>query len=131
MLFAMLLVSLGLGGIELKRPHITVAQGYVESNMNPKAVGAQGEKGAWQIKEEYWGKVPRTLDKQALHAEQVLDKILKENDGNIRVSLARYNGRGKKSRMYANKVMSKALELATMDMPERSKIDLLHCELVM
>lgn len=110
MFITSLLLSLCLGIEPLKRPHLTEVQGYVESNMNSKAIGKVKEKGAWQVREKYWGKVPRKLIDQAKQAERILDELLKANNNNLHTSVMRYNGAGIKARSYANKIRKRTFE---------------------
>lgn len=98
----------------LERPLVTIAQGQIESGLNPKAVGASGEKGAYQVLEKYWGKVPRTLEAQARQAESILNSLISENNGSHFEALIKYNSykNRKKGIVYACKVRKRALELA-------------------
>jgi hypothetical protein len=114
MLLTALLFSMLMGTPQLERPHLTIAQGYVESNMNMKAKGKFGEKGAWQVRECYWGKVPKDLKGQAFQAERILNVLLKSSNNNMYKAIAKYNGSGDASFKYANKVMKYAIESAIM-----------------
>ena len=99
-----------LHGGDLQRPHLTVTQGYIESNMNSKARGKCNEKGAWQVREKYWGKVPKTLKEQAHQAERILNELLVENHNNLHTAIVKYNGSGRKAVRYANEVRLKTIE---------------------
>ena len=114
MLLTTILFSSLIGSPQLERPHLTLAQGYIESNMNRKAVGKKGEKGAWQVREKYWGKVPKDLLGQAKQAERILNGRSLENCNSMHIALIRYNGRGRAAVLYANKVRQKAIEIALM-----------------
>lgn len=97
---------------ELKRPEIVISQGHIESGMNRFAVGKTREKGAFQVREKYWGKVPRDLKGQMLQNEDIMDELLEANDDCLETALVRYNGRGRKAREYAKKVIRGAIEVA-------------------
>lgn len=105
---AMLLASLSL--LELERPELTIEQGKIESNLNVRARGKAGEKGAWQVKEKHWGKVPKTFKGQALQAEDILNELLEASDNDLRTAIRKYNGSGKSAVRYANKVCKRTLE---------------------
>lgn len=45
--------------------------GWCESKFDPAAVGAHGERGAWQVIPGYWGEVPATLEAQAEQADRI------------------------------------------------------------
>jgi hypothetical protein len=89
-----------------------MAQAMVESGANPYAKGKHKEKGAWQIREKYWGKVPKDMVHQARQAEGVLDVLIKENHGDIYKAVRRYNGYSRATKKYANAVRSNAIRLA-------------------
>lgn len=98
-----------------KRPAFMAAIAVVESNGDPKAVGDNGaSKGAFQVQEKHWGKVPTTAVEQALQAERILEELLssrralRRGGSRLRVALARYNGGDRPPRIsykYADKVM--------------------------
>lgn len=110
MLLTTILFSIFLGLPHLERPNYTLTQGYVESKLNAKAVGKVNEKGAWQVREKYWGKVPKTLEKQAKQAERITNELLKENNGCLYMATIRYNGAGSAAMGYANKIRKKTIE---------------------
>lgn len=113
MLIHILIANLFLCSVTLERPHLTLAQGYVESRFNKNAVGARGEKGGWQVNERIWGKVPKQLHKQAEQAEKILNDLIDNTDADTLYSgLCRYGGSSVKPCAYADKVRLKALELA-------------------
>ena len=105
-----LLISMCLSSPQLERPELTLTQGYVESNMNRNARGKKGEKGAWQVREKYWGKVPKHLLGQAQQSERILNELLAESNNNLHTALRKYNGRGAKAVKYANQVRKKTIE---------------------
>lgn len=94
----------------LKRPALTIPQGIVESGLNTKARGKAGEKGAWQVREKYHGKVPKRLIDQGKQAEKILDELLKTTEGDMLKALSRYNGSGKAADRYAAKVRQRAFQ---------------------
>ena len=111
----LLLASLNFTMLDrLERPELTIAQGILESNLNTKAIGRAGEKGAWQVREKYWGKVPKSFKGQADQAEDILKELLEANNGNLRVALRKYNGSGTKAHRYANQVCKRTLERCLM-----------------
>ena len=96
----------------LKRPLLTIPQGQIESRLNPKAKGKAGERGAWQVLQREWGKVPRGLKAQAKQHEQIMDALIKENHGNISKAVMRYNSYKniKAGYRYLAKVRKRAIE---------------------
>ena len=83
---------------------VLLAQAIVESLGDKNAIGAVGEKGAWQVKPEDWGKVPNTLQDQADQAELILESLVKETKS-LRKGIKRYNGSGKRAEKYMKKVI--------------------------
>lgn len=77
-----------------KNPPLMAAIAIKESNASPKAIGDGGDsKGAFQVQEKHWGKVPNTATEQALQAEKILDELVASSPrGNLRSGLAKYNG---------------------------------------
>lgn len=112
MLLTTILFSLFLGTPHLERPVLTVQQGYIESNMNAKAVGKAKEKGAWQVREKYWGKVPKELPAQAEQAEKILNDLLLESRYDLFLSTYRYNGKGKAAVRYAVNLRQRSIQSA-------------------
>ena len=97
--------------LSLQRPTLTIAQGMVESELNPKAVGKAKEKGAWQVQEKHWGKVSSCMLQQAKQHEQIMNYLIFENNGDVAKAIMRYNGSGEKTKKYLAKVTKKAFEL--------------------
>ena len=89
---------------------LATAQGLVESNLNPWAVGKANERGAWQVIEKYHGKVPATLPEQCRQYTKVMDGLVSEH-GAVEKAIIRYNGSGVKAKRYCQRVQKKALEL--------------------
>lgn len=96
----------------IQEPHLTIAQSIIESGANPRAIGKVGEKGAFQVREKYWGKVPRTYKAQAKQAERIRNILTEQENGDIIQALERYNGIGKPAEQYVRKVLHKTFELA-------------------
>lgn len=96
----------------LKRPGLTIPIGQVESQLNPRARGRAGEKGAWQVIERWHGKVPKGLKRQARQHEQIMDGLIEENNGNINIAVMRYNSYKNHAagRIYLAKVRKRAIE---------------------
>jgi len=93
-------------------PLLVIAQGHVESNMNPYAIGRAKEKGAFQVIEKHWGKVPKSIYLQARQNERIIASLREESNGRIWTAVRKYNGKGKKSREYTWKVQRKVIQIA-------------------
>lgn len=96
----------------ISRPELTVAQGMAESKMNPYAIGRHGERGAFQVIERHWGKVPKDIQGQQRQNERIMDELLQASGGSLHGALRRYNGSGKAARRYANRVAASAIRVA-------------------
>jgi len=112
---ALLLTSITLAAhpVEnLKRPLLTIPIGQIESELDSKARGRCGEKGAWQVIERWHGKVPRGLSRQARQHERILDGLIAEHKGDICTAVMRYNSyKNKKAgRAYLAKVRKRVFE---------------------
>ena len=69
--------AMALAVCKTKNPHLMAAIAIKESNGRPKAVGDSGaSKGAWQVQEKHWNKVPPTATEQALQAEKILEELV-------------------------------------------------------
>ena len=88
---------------------LATAQGLVESNLNPWAVGKANERGAWQVIERYHGKVPRSLPEQCRHYTKIMGGLTTEH-GTVEKAITRYNGSGVDAKRYCQRVQKKALE---------------------
>jgi hypothetical protein len=97
--------------VGLQRPELTIAHGIIESNLNPRAIGKMKEKGAWQVREKFWGKVPDDIFAQAKQHERILNTLIKESNNDLSKAISRYNGKGRKAQIYAKKVIRKTFEL--------------------
>lgn len=75
-----------------------------ESNGDPKAVGSHGEKGVFQVRECYWGKVPRDIEGQVMQADNILTQ-LKQQEASEFHALMAYNGTGPRARRYAEDIL--------------------------
>jgi hypothetical protein len=93
-------------------PLITIATGVVESDMNPLAVGRAMEKGAFQVIERHWGKVPKDLWRQAKQHNSILGSLVAGSGGDVWKAVERYNGSGPMARIYVKKVQKQVIELA-------------------
>lgn len=82
-----------------------------ESRGDPVAVGAAGERGAWQVIASNWGSVPKDLHGQASQAEKIISVLLDRCNGNKIKALAWYNGGTAppgKSYRYAKRILKRA-----------------------
>lgn len=77
----------------------------VESGYDPKAVGKDGDSGAFQVM-PYHGRVPTGVAEQSEQAERILRDLLSESRTRFE-GVQRYNGSVKnpKTKLYASKVM--------------------------
>ncbi len=95
---------------QTKRPALMSAIAVKESNGDPKAVGDSGaSKGAFQVQEKHWGKVPSDAVGQALQAERILEELVQSRRGHLRRGLAAYNGGTRPPRVayrYADHVLA-------------------------
>ena len=104
-------VEMAIAVTQTKRPDLMAAVAVVESNGNPHAVGDSGaSKGAYQVQEKHWGKVPDSPVDQALQAERILEELVASNArGSLRRALAKYNGGDRPPRVsyrYAQRVIN-------------------------
>lgn len=97
--------------VRAKRPKVAAAQAIVESNGSPKAVGKKAERGAWQVREKYWGKVHEDPHRQLLQNEKIMDELLEASGNDLEKALRLYNGKGVESRRYARRVLAKMEEI--------------------
>lgn len=93
-----------------KRPLLMAAMAIKESNGRPKAVGDRGaSKGAWQVQEKHWDKVPSTATEQALQAEKILEELVASAPRrSLYYGLVKYNGGDRPPRVsyrYADDVL--------------------------
>lgn len=93
-----------------KNPKLMAAIAIKESNGRPRAVGDSGaSKGAWQVQEKHWAKVPPTATEQALQAEKILEELVASSRGRLLQALSRYNSGKPNSRIgkrYAKNVIA-------------------------
>jgi len=92
------------------RPQLIIAQGIVESNMNPYATGRCGERGAYQVIPRIHGAVPKGIAAQTDQHVRIMNALLKQHK-TIRKAITRYNGAGKQAERYYCKVRKKTIEL--------------------
>ena len=95
-----------------------------ESRGDPVAVGAAGERGAWQVIASNWGSVPKDLHGQASQAEKIISVLLERCNGNKIKALAWYNGGTTppgKSYRYAKRILKRAgyLQVAVNYLPPK------------
>ena len=108
-------VEMAIAVTHTKRPALMAAIAVKESNGNPNAVGDSGaSKGAFQVQEKHWSKVPASPVDQALQAERILDELVASTPrGDLLCSLAKFNGGTVPPRVsyrYANHVIKLARE---------------------
>lgn len=94
----------------IERPAFVVAQGMQESHMNQFEIGKYGERGAFQVREKYWGRVPRDLKGQIIQNEKIVGSLHKRYKSWPLV-FERYNGKGKDARRYSTDVISKVFSI--------------------
>lgn len=76
-----------------------------ESNFRKTAVSPDGhDKGAYQVREKEWGKVPQTISSQTKQAEKVLLEKMADARGSLDEATVRYNGFNEKARKYGRDV---------------------------
>lgn len=75
-----------------------------ESNGNPNALGKAGERGLFQVRERYWGKVPKGITAQVLQASYIYATLYGRHGSEYRAVKA-YNGSGYKAEKYAYAVL--------------------------
>lgn len=90
-------------------PQVSLTIGCVESGMSTTAIGKAGERGAFQVREKYWGKVPKTLKGQMQQHNTILLDLVNEH-GTLPKAVERYNGRGKKAKRYLGAITQETLE---------------------
>lgn len=91
--------------LETKKPRLLAAVAVVESQGKTTAYNRKSKaKGAFQVKEKYWGKVNRDVVQQALQADRILDELYNANNGDIKKTLNAYGG-DKTKKQYANLIL--------------------------
>jgi hypothetical protein len=97
------------------RPVLYTSLSIEESDGDPKAIGDGGKSiGAFQIQPQHYGPVPKHIDGQAQKAQVILEGLIKENKGRLRISLAKYNGGDrppKQSFAYADRILKRTKEI--------------------
>lgn len=79
----------------------------VESDFSPRAIGDKGTAiGAFQVRPHLWGKVSTNIYEQTRQALNVLQ---------IRGSIKRYNGRGKRALAYEQRVKIEMIKLKALE----------------
>lgn len=85
-------VELGIAVCKTKNPELMAAIAIKESSGDTKAIGDSGDsKGAFQVQEKHWSKVPATATEQALQAEKILEELVASSRGRLRSGLEKYN----------------------------------------
>ena len=102
--------------VSTNNPKRMAAVAIIESNGNPKAKGKSGERGAFQVIEKEFGKVSKNPTKQAEQSEDILEDLVRESHGNLKVALRKYNGgpdyrKKPVTEVYANKILAKIKEM--------------------
>lgn len=91
-----------------KSPRLMSAIAKVESNGNP-SLRRTGYKhkhsGAFQVNPKHWGEVSHDAIEQALQAENILEVLVKEHNGNIKKALNAYGG-DRTRRTYAKNILA-------------------------
>ena len=97
-----------------KYPYTLAAIAKIESSYKPQAKGDNGKSfGMYQIQSHIWGKFEDTLEGQTNKAEEILEKLIKEQG--YYEAIRAYNGSGKKAKQYRNKVIKEVNELQQME----------------
>lgn len=85
-------VEIGIAVCKTKNPKLMAAIAIKESFGDTKAIGDNGDsKGAFQVQEKHWSKVPVTATEQALQAEKILEELVASSRGRLRSGLEKYN----------------------------------------
>lgn len=86
-----------------KYPYLLTAIAKVESDYKPQIRGDHGKSfGLYQIQSRYWGVVPDSVEGQTRHAERIIGCLIKQHG--LTKAVERYNGSGRGSRRYRQKV---------------------------
>lgn len=98
--------------METKRPKLMAAIAVKESGGNLKALGDhKRSKGAFQVQAKHWKaflhekKVSKDAITQALDSERILDALLIESNGDMKIALNAYNGDYTRKK-YAEKILA-------------------------
>lgn len=92
-------------------PFIAAAQAVVESQVKPAAVGKHKERGCYQVREKYWGKVSTRLDRQTRQHSVILAALIQEHRGHVKRAIRAYNGSGRKAIRYERMVAKNIAEV--------------------
>lgn len=89
-----------------KYDFLAAAIAKVESDCRPQIIGDNGDSyGLFQVQSKHWN-LPEndTVPAQIKHFENIIDSLV---SGNSKISyITRYNGKGKKARLYRKKVLA-------------------------
>ena len=92
-------------------PVVAAAQAVIESQVKPAAVGRHHERGCYQVRERYWGKVSPRFDRQTQQHSVILTALLEENNHQLKRALRRYNGSGLRAVRYERRVARAIAEI--------------------
>lgn len=85
-------IEIGIAVCKTKNPRLMAAIAIKESSGDTKAIGDSGDsRGAFQVQEKHWSKVPSTATEQALQAEKILEELVASSRGRLRSGLEKYN----------------------------------------
>ena len=90
---------------DTKYPYQLAAIAKVESNYKPLVRGDSGSSfGLFQIQKKHWGKVPERVPDQVAKAEGIYTSLLQKHKS-FDLATTRWNGKGKKAKIYTAQVM--------------------------
>ena len=95
---------------ETKYPYTLAAIAKVESDYRPQIVGDKGAShGLLQIQRKWYGDIPDSVSAQCAKGESIFDGHYRRHS--YRDAISKYNGTGKPSRVYADKVLKAKREI--------------------
>lgn len=96
---------------DTKYPYVLAAIAKVESDYRPHVKGDGGDSfGLYQIQRKHWGSVGSTIEQQTDKAEAIFSTLRGRSDTNGE-AIRRWNGSGKKARIYQQKVIKAIKEI--------------------
>lgn len=93
-------------------PILSLGIGMTESAMNPYVTGKHKEQGPFQIRERYWGKVPKSTVSQYKQHDKILVELMQNHNQNSMKAVEQYNGKGLAAKKYAKTVRRHSIEIA-------------------
>jgi hypothetical protein len=97
-------------------PVLSIGMGSVESNLNPLVNGDRGQsKGMFQIQPKHHGAVPTSIKGQMEKHDAILVELMEACGQDVMRAVGRYNGKGRKAKIYTVKVRQRALEIALLE----------------